>query len=70
MPKSLYQDRIAEIVGPEYDPRHIEAFMRVQYGPLDHLPRDLFEADARFCAACLDEIGKDEGEKAARSYGL
>ena len=70
MPKSLYQRRIAEIVGPNYDPRHIEAFMRVQYGTLDHLPADIFKADALFCTVCLDEIGKEEGEKVARSDGL
>ena len=70
MPQSLYQQRITEIVGPNYDPRHVEAFMRVQYGTLDHLPRDLFDEDARFCAVCIDEIGTAEAEKVARSYGL
>ena len=70
MPHSLYQQRIADIVGPDYDPRHIEAFMRVQYGTLDHLPTDQFTADARFCSICVDEIGKEEAEKVARSYGL
>jgi hypothetical protein len=70
MTYQTYQQRITEIVGPNYDPRHVEAFMRVQYGTLDHLPKDLFETDARFCAICIDEIGTEEAEKVARSYGL
>ena len=70
MAHSLYQQRITDIVGPKYDPRHVEAFMRVQYGTLDHLPPDVFMNDARFCALCIDEIGKEEAEKVAKSYGL
>lgn len=71
MPKSLYQTRIAEIVGSEIDPRHVEAFLRFQYkDTLDRLSPERFAAEAQFVAVCLAEIGADEGEKVARSYGL
>jgi hypothetical protein len=66
----MYQTLIAELAGPGYDPRHIEAFMRLQYGTLDHLSRDQFKADVDLCKLCIDEIGVEEAEKIAASYGM
>jgi len=54
----------------DIDPRHIEAFMRVQYGSLDALSdRDFFK-EAKICIMCVDEVGKKEAEETARSFGL
>lgn len=54
----------------DIDPRHIEAFMRVQYRSLDALSdRDFFN-EAKICIACVDQVGKEEAEKTARSEGL
>lgn len=55
---------------PAYDPRHIEAFIRTQYGTLDHLTRADFRREARIAARCIDEAGKDFAEQVAQSYGL
>ncbi len=68
---SLYQNTIKELLnGRAYDPRHIEAFMRLQHDTLDHLSREQMAAEVNICVACVDEDGKDEAELLAQSYGL
>lgn len=67
----FYQKLIKDLLnGAEYDPRHIEAFMRIQYGTLDHLTRDDFKREVALCKQCIDECGKDDAEKYAKSLGL
>lgn len=63
-----YQERMRSIA-PAYDPRHIEAYMRLQYGVLDHLSPHRFAAEVALSCACIDE-DKDAAERLARSYGL
>jgi len=70
---SLYtkvcKEALAQIKRPDIDPRHLEGFMRLQYGTLGHLPREEFVAEARLLATCWD--GEQENwEWNARSYGL
>ncbi len=57
-------------LAPGYDPRHIEAYMRLQYGTLSHLSRDDFAREAKICMACVDTAGVEAAERCARSYGL
>lgn len=54
----------------QYDPRHIEAYMRVQYGTLDHLTREQFRDDMAIARECVDLDGVRNAEDAAISYGM
>lgn len=67
----FYQKLIKELLkGADYDPRHIEALMRLQYSTLDHLTRDDFRREVALCKMCIDEMGKVAAEQTAKSYGL
>lgn len=64
----MYQDLIREI-DPTCNPRHVEAWMRLQYGTLDHLPRETFADEIKMAKACeIEEPGS--GERLAQSMGL
>lgn len=54
----------------KYDPRHIEAFMRLEHPTLDGLGKQQFRREVAIAAACVDEAGRDESEMCAESYGL
>jgi hypothetical protein len=54
----------------DLDARHIEAFMRLQYGTLDHLDRATFRREIKIALACIAEGGNDDAEALAESYGL
>lgn len=49
------------------DPRHLEAWMRLQYGCLDHLAFETFLTEVPICLACIDEAGVEASEQLARS---
>lgn len=67
----FYQDLIRTLLkGRDYDPRHIEALMRLEYSTLDHLSREAFDREIKICTKVIDKIGKDEAEETAKSYGL
>ena len=66
---SGYQAIIAELA-PGYDPRHIEACMRLQHGTLDHLTREDFAREAQIGVEFIRQAGRDEAEALAVSYGL
>lgn len=67
---SLYQQHIRELAPDEYEPRHVEAFMRLEHGTLDHLPREQFVREVEIGCACIDEAGHEHAEACARSFGL
>ena len=69
MAKSLYQDRIKSLA-PEFDARHVEAFMRVEHGTLDALSPRQFDEEIWIACACIEEGGADMAESIAKSYGL
>ena len=56
----MYQDIIRELSNG-HDPRHIEAYMRLQYGTLDHLSREDFRRECIICAECIREGGVNAG---------
>ncbi len=58
------------LMQPTHDPRHIEAFIRVQYGTLDHLDRRMLEMESAIAAECITVGGLDEAEALAQSFGL
>ena len=64
-----YQELIHK-TEPNYDPRHIEAFMRCEHPTLDGLSREQFVAEVHFCAKCVDEAGIEASEMLAESFGL
>ena len=66
---TFYQRFIAEHV-TDTDPRHVEAWMRVEHPTLDGLSRQEF-TDAMYAAlaAALD-AGPEESEALAASFGL
>lgn len=73
--ESLYQQRIrlrlAETghVG-KYDPRHIEAYMRLEHSTLDGLSARQFADEVEVSRQCVDAGGSADAENLALSYGL
>ena len=69
--QEMIRDRLAKTghIG-KYDPRHIEAFMRLQYGTLDHLGSHTFNKEVELCRNCVDVGGTQNAENCALSYGL
>lgn len=63
-----YSDRIRTLA-PDFDPRHVEAYMRDFLGTLDHLSPAQFRAEVRLAAACTEE-NPAAAERLALSYGL
>jgi hypothetical protein len=47
-----YQKTISELA-PDVDAAAVEAFMRLQYGTLDHLSRDDFKQEIRLFRECV-----------------
>lgn len=66
---SRYADQIKKLA-PTYDPRHIEAFMRVGHGTLDKLSTRQFRAEVKLSTQCIDSAGLQDAEDCAKSYGL
>ena len=66
----MYQDIIKSVcfvLSIEADPRHIEGFMRLQYGTLDHLTAPQFAHECKL----FDEVkDQDDWEANAESFGL
>lgn len=65
----MYRTMIESAV-PGYDPRHIEAYMRVEHSTLDGLSPSRFKAEAKLAAACVDEGGIEMAERIAKSFGF
>lgn len=70
MYQRMIQDDLEAMGRGDIDPRHVEAYMRLQYGTLDHLDRRTFRAEVRLGVGCVDEGGQELAETNARSYGL
>lgn len=67
-----YTARIAALLNPidNIDPRHIEAYMRVEHSTLDGLSVRQFAKEVCIAQACIRESGKEMAERIARSFGL
>ena len=63
-----YAERIQKLA-PKYDPRHVEAYLRLEYGTLDHLSPATFTKEVRIACQCID-ADPDQAEQLARSFGL
>lgn len=66
-----YQRSIREhLKGRDYDPRHIEGYMRLQYSALDHLDRATFAQEVEIGVGCIKQGGVEAAERNAQSFGL
>lgn len=57
-------------LAPGYDPRHIEAYVRLEYSTLGHLSRATLKREASIAMACVDADGREAAERCAQSFGL
>jgi hypothetical protein len=67
--RAPYEHLIKQFAPDKYDPRHIEAFMRVRHSTLEGLTRSEFRKEVKLAMACIDELGSTEAEKYAKSFG-
>ena len=51
------------------DPRHIEAYMRLEHPTLDALSADAFTAEVQVALDCIAYGGTADAESLARSFG-
>lgn len=65
-----YQNIIARMGCGDLEPRHVEAFMRTQYGTLDHLDTATFRREIELAALALTEYGRGVLDSMAKSQGL
>jgi hypothetical protein len=64
--RNIYQQRIAELY-PDVEPRHVEAWMRLEFSTLDHLQ---FTVDLLAPYVAMARDFPRDSENLARSYGL
>lgn len=55
---------------PEFPPHQIEAFVRLEHGPLDHMDVATLEVEAAIAAQCIRQAGSEQAEALAASFGL
>lgn len=74
MSRSAYTDRIRHEVAAlgriGAEPRHVEAWMRLEHSTLDGLSAAQFRTEVKMALACMDEAGRDISEDTARSFGF
>lgn len=74
MKLSPYQTRMKEIAAglnhSNTDPRHIEAWIRLDRDCLDSLSAGQFTRQVKIALLCIVATGKDQSETLAASYGL
>jgi hypothetical protein len=66
---SLYQGTIKKIA-PKCNARYIEAWLRLEFGTLDHLSPSRFRKEVKMAVECAKTATKKENEDLAKSYGL
>jgi hypothetical protein len=72
---TAYQQSIREIqahagrIGTA-DPRHVEAWMRVEHPTLDALSHEQFVAEVGVALHCIATASAADSESLAQSYGL
>jgi len=64
-----YQDLIRKLA-PAANPRHVEAWMRTQFGALDDLPADRFRHEVERALTHIAKSTPERLDELARSYGL
>jgi len=64
----FYQKLLFELA-PDLNPAGVEASMRLQYGTLNHLPREVFAAEAKLAADC-ERQSPGFLRRTAESFGM
>jgi len=54
----------------KYDPRHIEAYMRLEHSTLDGLSKKSFLYEIGIAIECINADGKENAERCAKSFGF
>jgi hypothetical protein len=69
--QKIIRERLASMgyIG-KYDPRHIEAYMRLEHSTLDGLSSAQFNKEINIAMDCVNLDGSDNAEKCAKSFGL
>jgi hypothetical protein len=67
--QTYYQRVIAERTR-DVDPRHVEAWMRLEHPTLDGLSRAQFIAEMHVALGCAIDAGPEASEALAASFGL
>lgn len=71
MYQQMIKERLAKMghIG-KYDPRHIEAYMRLEHPTLDGLSSRQFDDEIRLSVQCVNIDGTENAEKCACYFGL
>lgn len=72
--RSPYSESIRNIAARQghigVDPRHVEAYMRLEHPTLDGLSKNQFAKEVATGIACVMDDGATNAEGVARSFGL
>lgn len=63
-------ERLIRGIAPDLNPRHVEAFLRVNNPTLDHLNLDDFRAEIKVARTAIAEVGDAAAEQLALSMGV
>jgi hypothetical protein len=69
METTFYQ-RLIAVRTRDLDPRHVEAWMRLEHPTLDGFSRVDFEREVDIAVIAIANAGADESEALAASFGL
>ena len=70
----MYADFIRETLAKQghigrYDPRHVEAYMRLEHSTLDGLSKSQFASEVAMAVECIN-AEPSQAEALAQSFGL
>lgn len=65
-----YWQKTFAAMAPNYNPRHIEAYVRLECSILDNLSDARLRKEVKMAQQCIDIGGLDQAESLAKSYGL
>ena len=70
MYRDLIRETAARLGRIGVDPRHVEAWMRVEHGCLDGLSPSQFADEVEIAIGCMDSAGDGTSARLAASFGL
>ena len=65
----MFYQKLLHELAPALNPAGVEASMRLQYGTLNHLPREVFAEEARLAADC-ERQSPGFLRRTAESFGM
>jgi len=70
MYERLIREALAKMGRIATNPAHVEAWMRLEYGTLDHLGGSRWTRAVKEAADCVDASSTHDNDRLAESYGL